>query len=548
MADKRQAGASRSRQPGASLRLRLAALLMLAVLPVVGERIWTLVQERERLIADNLEELREFGEQVALVQRESFAAATAVTQVLAREASRLKADPVSCIAFMHRLTADLLGIQGAIITDADGVVRCATSRALLGMNLSDRPYMRQASVSNRPIASDLIRIRGSGIPTVTIAEAERDENGTPIAFAAVAMDLQWLSRVSALLRLPQAATVEVLDSAGVVVTRTPFLDSAVGTNFADHALFHAISRANEGQLRAVGFDGVDRYYAFLRIPGTGMRTLVSMPATVITLPADEQIALTMALTLCVGTLMVLLGWWLAERMVVAPIQHLAQDVRDMSLDGGAALGPPEVREFRPLVSAINEVAERLAERTAELRNHNGRLAALARTDGLTGLANRRSFDVQLSAEWVRSGDRSHPLSLIMVDVDHFKLFNDTQGHPAGDEALKSVARMLAAACAGTPHLAARYGGEEFVVLMPDTDLPSATEFAENARRLVAALAIPHPSVPTRRLTASFGVASEIPEATGSPDNLISAADQALYEAKRLGRNRVVTSQMQDDAS
>lgn len=527
---------------GASLRLRLAALFILAVLPLAGERIFVLLQERERLVAEHLEELREFSEQVSLVQRESLASALAVTQVLAREASRLKADPVTCTAFLHRLTADLVGIQGAIITGADGIVRCATSRALLGTNLSDRAYMRQAFASHRPATSDLIRVRGTGVPTIVIAEAERDEQGTPVALAAVAVDLQWLSRISALTRLPKGAVVEVLDSAGAVVTRTPYLESALGTNFADHPLFQTISRSGEGQVRALGFDNVDRFYAFLRVPGTTMRVLVGVPAGDVTHAVDEQMLITITLILCGVIIMVVLAWWLSERMVVAPIHHLAQEVRQAGLDGGVVVGEPEVVEFRPLVSAINDVGQRLAERTAELRNHNGRLAALARTDGLTGLANRRTFDVQLSAEWVRSGDRSHPLSLIMVDVDHFKLFNDTQGHPAGDEALKAVARMLAAACAGTPHLPARYGGEEFVVLMPDTDLTGAAEFAENARRLVAALAIEHPSVASRRLTASFGVAMEIPDAGSSPDSLITAADQALYEAKRLGRNRVATAQ------
>ncbi|QTL02947.1 GGDEF domain-containing protein [Aquabacter sp. L1I39] len=527
------------------MRVRLAALFMLAVLPLAGERIWTLIQDRDHLIAENLEDLREFGEQVTLVQRESLASAVAVTQVLAREASRLMAEPVSCTTFLHRLTADLVGIQGAIITDADGIVRCATSRALMGVDLSDRPYARQAFASHRPAFSDLIRVRGTGTPTIAIAEAERDDKGIPVALAAVAVDLQWLSRISALTRLPKGAVVEVLDATGAVVTRTPYLESALGASFADHPLFQVLSRTAEGQTRAVGFDGVERFYAFLRVPGTTMRVLVGVPALDVTVAVDEQILLTVTLVICASIIMVLLAWWLSERMVVAPIHHLAQDVRDAGLDGGVAVNDPEVREFRPLVSAINELGQRLAERTAELRNHNGRLAALARTDGLTGLANRRTFDVQMSAEWVRSGDRGLPLGLIMVDVDHFKLFNDNQGHLAGDEALKAVARMLAAACAGTPHLPARYGGEEFVVLMPDTDLSGAAEFAETARRLVAALAIEHPSVPSRRLTASFGVAMEIPDAGSSPDSLISAADQALYEAKRLGRNRVSIARTDD---
>lgn len=172
---------------------------------------------------------------------------------------------------------------------------------------------------------------------------------------------------------------------------------------------------------------------------------------------------------------------------------------------------------------------------------NGRLASLARTDGLTGLANRRTFDVQFSQDWVRARGDGAPLTLVMLDVDHFKAFNDARGHLSGDEALRGVARMLSAAATGTTHLVARYGGEEFIVLMSGVDLAAGRAFAEDVRRLLSEVAIAHPASPRRRLTASFGVASAIPTLDDSPDTLVAAADAALYEAKRSGRDRVVAN-------
>ena len=164
----------------------------------------------------------------------------------------------------------------------------------------------------------------------------------------------------------------------------------------------------------------------------------------------------------------------------------------------------------------------------------------ARIDGLTQIANRRRFDEYLLHEWGRHIRMQQPLSLLICDVDHFKLYNDSQGHQAGDECLKGVARAINQ-CFRAGDLVARYGGEEFAMVLPQTDRAGALQVAERVRSSVAASALPHPASPVCGLvTVSIGVASKTPEPHG-PTNaraLIEEADRHLYLAKRLGRNQV----------
>jgi diguanylate cyclase (GGDEF)-like protein len=164
----------------------------------------------------------------------------------------------------------------------------------------------------------------------------------------------------------------------------------------------------------------------------------------------------------------------------------------------------------------------------------------ARIDGLTQIANRRRFDEYLSQEWRRHIRMQQPLSLLICDVDHFKLYNDRQGHQAGDECLKNVAKALNR-CYRVGDLVARYGGEEFAMVLPQTNRVGAVQVAERVRAAVAAAALPHPASPVcDRVTVSIGVAciTPPPHAPADARALIEQADRQLYQAKHLGRNQV----------
>ena len=184
----------------------------------------------------------------------------------------------------------------------------------------------------------------------------------------------------------------------------------------------------------------------------------------------------------------------------------------------------------------------LRESQAKLADANIELQKLAALDALTGIANRRRFDDAIKTEWQRGCREQRSLSLIMCDVDCFKLYNDTYGHPAGDLCLKKTAAVLTEHLKRPADLAARYGGEEFAIVLPDTAAEGALQIAAACRAHLETLAIEHGSAPAGIVTASFGVATMAPSSTTSVDELIARADQALYAAKRGGRNRVCQHQ------
>ncbi len=193
-----------------------------------------------------------------------------------------------------------------------------------------------------------------------------------------------------------------------------------------------------------------------------------------------------------------------------------------------------------IIKPINRAVVRARVRThLTLKAQADLLRSLAFIDGLTGVANRRRFDESLHVEWRHCQRGAIPLTLIMIDIDNFKHYNDLYGHQAGDACLQKVAAVIRAGLGRSHDLVARYGGEEFVCLLPDCAPQGAARKAEALRQAVAALDMPHESSATAALvTISVGAATCIPDANTNPDQLLAAADAALYTAKTGGRNRV----------
>ena len=202
------------------------------------------------------------------------------------------------------------------------------------------------------------------------------------------------------------------------------------------------------------------------------------------------------------------------------------------------------RKLQELIHAIKQEKvdlEILVQILIDQGDDSAQEGEKARIDGLTQIANRRRFDEYLSQEWNRHSRVQHPLSLLLCDVDHFKMCNDGYGHQPGDECLKSVARAINQRFR-TGDLVARYGGEEFAVVLPHTDRTGAAVIAERVRSAVAEIAIPHTASPVcDRVTVSIGVGCSTPKPKNPGDArvLIEEADRHLYLAKRQGRNRVI---------
>lgn len=195
----------------------------------------------------------------------------------------------------------------------------------------------------------------------------------------------------------------------------------------------------------------------------------------------------------------------------------------------------KIRAMRRLV----EMQRSLVKVTQELDAANKELQRLSTTDGLTGIANRRFFDELVVREWRRCTRMKQPISLVMIDVDHFKKYNDTYGHQAGDECLKAVAEQVARATPRASDLAARYGGEEFVLVLGETSIDGAKWLANLIRQHVSDLKLPHIASNLQHVTISCGAASVIPHDDMPLETLLKAADSALYVAKSQGRNTVV---------
>lgn len=193
-----------------------------------------------------------------------------------------------------------------------------------------------------------------------------------------------------------------------------------------------------------------------------------------------------------------------------------------------------------LIAVVETLRDMTEKKLAQLALQN-----LAERDGLTGIANRRSFDDALRREWLRGQREGHPLSLIMLDVDYFKRYNDRYGHQQGDECLRQVAGAVGAAVLRPADCAARYGGEEFAVILPNTPREGVIAVAKRVIARVAALQMPHAgSEVAERVTVSIGTATLTPQDDRSSEALIAAADAALYAAKHDGRDRIVSSAAQ----
>jgi diguanylate cyclase (GGDEF)-like protein len=240
-----------------------------------------------------------------------------------------------------------------------------------------------------------------------------------------------------------------------------------------------------------------------------------------------------------------------------PIIFLTAMTKDEDLEKGIAAGGDDYI-YKPVSDVVLGAKIRAMQRIIQMRysllvltrkldTANQELKRLSSLDGLTGIANRRHFDEMLNREWRRSMRQGAEFSVLMCDVDLFKAYNDELGHQAGDDCLRRIAQALTAAMDRGGDLVARYGGEEFAVVLPETSLVGGEIVAERMRQAIEALSIDHPTAPGGKITISFGLASGVAMPETDPSMLVKAADRALYEAKRSGRNRVCVTASLDTA-
>lgn len=415
----------------------------------------------------------------------------------------LPADIRQNVLFDRSATARNLGV--ILVTNATGDViydsRLSPPRKV---NVADRDYFivqRDSPHAGLYVSHPLMPREGPMSVSIGLSRRLSNPDGSFAGVVVGSMRLDYFRQLFSGVDLGTEGALALTLTDGTLLMRRPDVPQLIGSNQSAMLPFQRFGRDVAGGFFANGpVDGVRRWFAFRRVEGY---------------PLVFSVAL--------GARDIYREW----RMRAWIIGALA-GVLDVAL---IVLGLMLARQFR-----------RRGELERELREQAG-------TDPLTSLANRRAFESRADSEWLRARRTGNPLALVMLDVDRFKLYNDRYGHLSGDGALASVAHAIGAHARRAGDCAARYGGEEFVLMLPDTAEAQALVVAGQVRAAIEALAVPHQDNPGGVLTVSAGVASTSAAGFRSWRELAEAADQALYAAKRTGRNRVTGWQpdLADDA-
>jgi diguanylate cyclase (GGDEF)-like protein len=527
------------------IRARLALLALILVGPLMLDRARSLEDTRAKQIAAASEEFSQLARHSANAQREVISSVEALLKSAAYIRASAGGVGKSCLILRSSLQVELPWIGSMSIVGKDGRVQCSTLNGLVGVDLSDRPYFKQMKETRGFVLSDYLFGRASHKPTIVaaypVAAIDSDED----AFVIATVNLDWMSLNMGNLGGRPGVSAVLIDGGGIVVAAPPDQASRIGRPLDSRPLLAAINDntgdKTTGSVSFTATDGTKRVASFARIPGTGARLIVSIDEAKVSAGINRDIKMAY-FQLGFVCLLVLLGALIAaEKLIIQPIDMMVGIAKKFGQGDwtarAARKGLPA--EFMPLARSFNAMAAQLSQRERELVATNDRLTVIASIDMLSGLANRRGFQSRLDFEWLKAQQSSSEVALLMIDVDHFKLYNDTYGHPEGDVCLSRLGEALAAIADETLGFAGRYGGEEFCLLLPNFNAARALQVGETVRLAIQDLGMPHSTSAYQYVTVSVGVACTTPSDAQQPKDLIEAADAALYAAKHRGRNAVV---------
>ncbi|RQZ16756.1 GGDEF domain-containing protein [Burkholderia sp. Bp9031] len=396
------------------------------------------------------------------------------------------------VLFDYAMTAQYIGSM--LVLDAAGdIVLDSENDVPRKGNFADRKYftVQRDHPDTGLYVSDpyVSRLRG-GIRSFALSRRLSNADGSFAGIVVLTINLEYFNRLFAGLALGTHGSMSLIGKDGIMFMRQPFDVRIIGRDISQAVTFRRFRAAPEGTFsETASIDGVRRHYYFKNLP--------DLPLIIMVAEAEQDIyAAWRQRAITIGSLVAAFG------------------------TGSIALSILLSVQLRRRMRAESE------------------LVLLARIDGLTGLDNRRTFGEVLEQEWHRARRARSVFSLLFVDIDRFKAYNDTYGHQAGDDALAAVARCIGENIRLPNDRAARYGGEEFVILLPDTSPANAALIAERIRTAISDLMIEHVSSEFGHVTASIGLASWTPEQDVEVGAVIKAADEALYHAKAIGRNKV----------
>lgn len=529
------------------IRARLVLLALILVVPLMLDRVRLLEDTRSKQVAQAANELSELAKHTADAQREIISTVQAVLKSSAYIYAAASQQGRGCAIMRASLRVDLPWIRSLSIVGPEGKIDCSTTPSIVGFDLSDRDYIHKARELHEFVVSDYILARTTGLPTILAAYPVSAVNGGLEPVVVASIDLKWMSQLLSNRGERSGVSVVLVDSKGTILASPPESTNLIGHQLKDTSLLEAVTLREinlDREFGSIAFEGANgekKAVSFARVTGTGARMIVSIDQAVMLGDVNRDIRTAYLQLGFVGLLTLLGAWFAGERLIIRPVRMMTDMANrfgrgELSARASSTSVP---REFIPLAKAFDAMALQLSEREREMAAANDRLTVIASLDLVSGLANRRGFQSRLEFEWMKALQANGQLSVLMIDVDHFKLFNDTYGHPEGDACLSRVGEVLATIADSCAGFAARYGGEEFCLLLPNGNGLRAMQVAEKVRAAVEGLAIPHITGASKSVTVSVGVATISPGDTQPQDDLIEAADAALYAAKRRGRNAVV---------
>jgi diguanylate cyclase (GGDEF)-like protein len=399
-------------------------------------------------------------------------------------------------------------LHGLFVYGSDGSwLATSLSRPVKGNN-SDRDYFRyhQNNADRGVHVGAPVKSRSTNVWVIPVSRRINRPDGSFGGVALVTLRVNFFERIYDELNVGETGTVLVALSDGTLLYRRPFDEQLIGTNISQGPVMQALAMRSSGSsVLIANIDKIERLYSYRRVDR--FPVIVAVGRT-----KDE-----------------LLSQWQGSSILIAAAVVL--------ICGMFALLAVKLMEQFAIRDRLDQ---KLRAHSDDLEKNNIGLQVLAHTDKLTGLPNRLMFDEALEREFKRAERNQDCLSLIMLDVDFFKQFNDRYGHVAGDVVLSSVGRVLSEQASRSADVAARYGGEEFAVILPGTDNAGAVGVAERIRKAILALHIAHDASALGQVSASFGVVTMTPASKPGllMTELVVCADRRLYEAKRRGRNMI----------